>query len=85
MEGAIPQVASQYQLIGKQRAHWVLLSRRLLLIALVLVFMVAPRAQDQAGGDVQRIFYFHVSSAWNGFGAWLVTAVTGALYLKRET
>jgi heme exporter protein C len=53
-------------------------------VALVLVFLVAPRAQDEAGGNVQRIFYFHISSAWNGFGAWIVTAVAGALYLKRR-
>ncbi|HEY3342805.1 MAG TPA: cytochrome c biogenesis protein CcsA [Anaerolineae bacterium] len=54
------------------------------IVALVLVFLVAPRAQDEAGGNVQRIFYFHISSAWNGFGAWIVTAVAGAYYLKRR-
>jgi heme exporter protein C len=59
-------------------------SAAMLVVALVLVFLVAPRAQDAAGGDVQRIFYFHVSSAWNGFGAWFVTAIAGALYLKRR-
>ena len=53
-------------------------------LALVMVFLVAPRAQIEAGGNVQRIFYFHLSSAWNGFGAWIVTAVAGALYLKRR-
>jgi heme exporter protein C len=56
----------------------------MLAVALVIVFLVAPRAQDEAGGNVQRIFYFHLSSAWNGFGAWIVTAVAGALYLKRR-
>ncbi|HEY3288720.1 MAG TPA: cytochrome c biogenesis protein CcsA [Anaerolineae bacterium] len=56
----------------------------MLAIALFLVFLVAPRAQDEAGGNVQRIFYFHLSSALNGFGAWIVTAVAGALYLKRR-
>jgi heme exporter protein C len=53
-------------------------------VALVLVFLVAPRAQDAAGGNVQRIFYFHISSAWNGFGAWIITAIAGALYLKHR-
>ncbi len=53
-------------------------------VALVMVFAIAPRAQDAVGGDVQRIFYFHIASAWNGFGAWIVTAVAGALYLKRR-
>ncbi|MCL4505103.1 MAG: cytochrome c biogenesis protein [Chloroflexi bacterium] len=56
----------------------------MIVVALVMVFAIAPRAQDAAGGDVQRIFYFHIASAWNGFGAWIVTAVAGALYLKRR-
>ena len=43
-------------------------------VALALVFLVAPRAQDSAGGNAQRIFYFHLSSAWVGFGAWIVAA-----------
>jgi heme exporter protein C len=53
-------------------------------VGLMLAFVVAPRAQDAAGGDVQRIFYFHFASAINGFVAWIVTAVFGALYLKRR-
>jgi heme exporter protein C len=56
----------------------------MLAVGLVLVFAVAPRAQDAAGGDVQRIFYFHLSSAMTGFTAWIVTAVAGAIYLKRR-
>jgi heme exporter protein C len=59
-------------------------SAALFVVALVLVFLVAPRAQDEAGGDVQRIFYFHFASAMNGFAAWIVTAVAGGLYLKRR-
>lgn len=52
------------------------------IIALWMAFFVAPRAQTQSGGDVQRIFYFHVPSAWIGFGAWIVTAVYGFRYLR---
>lgn len=33
-------------------------------------------------GDVQRIFYFHVSSAWVGFFAFFVTFVAGIAYLR---
>ena len=51
-------------------------------IALVMVFFVAPRAQVEAGGDVQRIFYFHFSSAMLGFGSWIVTAIAGIQYLR---
>jgi heme exporter protein C len=54
----------------------------MLVVALVMVFIIAPRAQDEAGGEAQRIFYFHVSSAWIGFSAWLVTAFCGIRYLQ---
>ena len=54
----------------------------MLAIALILVFAVAPRAQVEAGGDVQRIFYFHLASALIGFGAGIVTAVAGIQYLR---
>jgi heme exporter protein C len=54
----------------------------LLLIALYLVFFFAPRAQDASGGQAQRIFYFHVSSAWVGFLAWFVAAYAAVRYLR---
>jgi len=54
----------------------------LLTVALLMVFVVAPRAQDASGGQAQRIFYFHVSAAWVAFGAWLVSAYAGVRYLR---
>jgi heme exporter protein C len=54
----------------------------LLVVALLMVFVVAPRAQDASGGQAQRIFYFHVSAAWIGFAAWLVSAYAGVRYLR---
>lgn len=54
----------------------------LYLVALFMVFFIAPRAQDQAGGQAQRIFYFHLASAWVGFAAWGVTAYASIRYLK---
>lgn len=54
----------------------------LLLVALVIVFTIAPSGDVRSGGEAQRIFYFHLSSAWVGFGAWLVTAYCGIRYLK---
>jgi heme exporter protein C len=54
----------------------------LIVIALGLVFFVAPRAQDASGGQAQRIFYFHVPSAWIGFGAWVVSAYASVRYLR---
>ena len=55
------------------------LSGLTMLTAIVMVFRYAPR--EATMGDVQRIFYFHVSSAWVGFLAFLITALGGLLYL----
>lgn len=49
------------------------------LIALWMVFYYAPR--EATMGDVQRIFYFHVASAWVGFFGFFVTFVAGIIYL----
>ncbi len=51
------------------------------LIALGMVFFYAPR--EATMGDVQRIFYFHVASAWVGFFGFFVTFLGGGLYLLR--
>ncbi len=52
-----------------------------ILTALGMVFLYAPR--EATMGDVQRIFYFHVSSAWIGFFAFFVTFLAGIMYLIR--
>jgi heme exporter protein C len=54
----------------------------MLAVALVIVFVIAPPGDVRSGGQAQRIFYFHFSSAMIGFGAWIVTAVCGICYLK---
>jgi heme exporter protein C len=46
-----------------------------------MVWIYAPR--EAVMGDVQRVFYFHVSAGWVGGVAFLVTAVTGGIYLAR--
>ncbi len=51
----------------------------LMLAAALLVFFYAPR--ERVMGEVQRIFYFHVSSAWVGFLAFFVTLCAGIAYL----
>jgi heme exporter protein C len=51
--------------------------------ALGMVFLYAPR--EATMGDVQRIFYFHVASAWVGFFAFFVTFVGGIAYLAQGT
>jgi heme exporter protein C len=51
-------------------------------VALFLVFLVAPR--EAVMGDVQRVFYFHVSAAWVGYLALLVAALASLRYLQRR-
>jgi heme exporter protein C len=52
----------------------------LLLTATGLVFLYAPI--EQVMGMVQKVFYFHVSTAWVGMLGFLVAAVAGGIYLK---
>lgn len=53
----------------------------LIIMALGMVFIYAPR--ELSMGDVQRIFYFHVASAWVGFFGFFVTFLAGVVYLVR--
>ena len=48
-----------------------IVSAVLILVSVGLVFFYAP--QELVMGQVQRIFYFHVASAWVGMLAFLVT------------
>jgi heme exporter protein C len=55
------------------------LSAAAIMTAQGLAFMYAPT--EVTMGHVQRIFYFHVSSAWVGFFAFFVTFVSSVIYL----
>lgn len=57
------------------------LTLALFLMALYLALVYAPR--EATMGDVQRVFYFHVSAAWVGALAFLVAAIAGGFYLAR--
>ena len=50
------------------------------LVALYLALVYAPT--EKTMGDVQRIFYFHVASAWVGMFAFLIVFISSILYLK---
>lgn len=52
-----------------------------LLIALLFIFFYAP--VERTMGNVQRLFYFHVGSAWVGAASFLLAFVAGVLYLRR--
>lgn len=51
-----------------------------MLAATYLVFIWVPN--EKIMGVVQKIFYFHVSSAWIGFFAFFVVFIAGIMYLK---
>lgn len=56
------------------------------LVAVALCFVhAAPPAQVEAGGLAQKIFYFHVSSAWVSFLAFMVAAGYGIAHLISES
>lgn len=57
-----------------------LASAAAVVIALALVFLWVP--PEQVMGDVQRIFYFHVASAWNAFLAFAVVFVASIAFLR---
>ncbi len=52
-----------------------------LIVAMGTIFFYAP--VEQTMGNVQRIFYFHVGSAWVGSVAFLVALIGGVLFLWR--
>jgi heme exporter protein C len=60
-----------------------LLSVLAFLTALGMVFLYAPR--EATMGEIQRIFYFHVSAAWVGFFGFFVTFAASILYLLTRT
>lgn len=53
-----------------------------LALALYMALFYAPR--EATMGDAQRIFYFHVPSAWVGFLAFFVVFVASILFLVRQ-
>jgi heme exporter protein C len=55
----------------------------LLVAAAIFLAFTVPTAQPETGGDVQRIFYFHVGIAWVAGLALFVAFVASILYLAR--
>lgn len=55
----------------------------LMLAAAAMIFLYAP--EDALQGQVQRIFYLHVSSAIAAFASFAVVLVGSVLYLWRES
>jgi heme exporter protein C len=53
----------------------------MLIIATGMVFFYAP--MEAVMGQVQRVFYFHVSAGWVGMLGFLVAAIAGIVYLVK--
>lgn len=51
-------------------------------VSILAIFHYAP--EEKVMGDVQRIFYYHVGSAWVGFFAFLIVFTASILYLYRK-
>ncbi len=54
----------------------------LLAAATYLALVYAP--EEQVMGEVQRVFYFHVATAWTGLLGFIAAGVAGVLYLVKR-
>ncbi len=63
----------------------VVVTTALLALLFFAAFLYAPEAQAAAGGAAQRIFYFHVPSAYALYLCGTVCCVASAAYLVRPT
>jgi heme exporter protein C len=54
----------------------------LLAIATYLALVFAPT--ERVMGEVQRVFYFHVATAWVGLLGFVAAGVTGIIYLRTQ-
>lgn len=79
---------SYWNFLASARVAWVargLLGVALLNIAIGFYMALWYAPQEKTMGDAQRIFYFHVPSAWIGFLAFFVVFIASILFLwKRE-
>ena len=59
-----------------------LIAAALMALTVVFVFFVAREAEPAMGGNLQRIFYFHVPSAWIAYLAFAITFIGSIAYLR---
>ena len=59
------------------------LAALMIMLGVIFALGIAPTSNRLAGGDVQRIFYFHVGIAWIAGLALFVTFIASILYLWR--
>jgi heme exporter protein C len=51
-------------------------------LALAFIFFVAREADQAMGGQLQRIFYFHVPAAWIAYLAFAIVFIASIAYLR---
>lgn len=51
-------------------------------LSILAIFQYAP--EERVMGNVQRIFYYHVASAWVGFFAFFIVFIASILYLRKK-
>jgi heme exporter protein C len=56
-----------------------------IMLSLFLVFFVAREADPAMGGQLQRIFYFHVPAAWIAYLAFTIVFIASVAYLRTES
>jgi heme exporter protein C len=66
----------------KIRLVFILISAFLILSGILLAMIIVPPHATM--GDVQRIFYFHVASAWIAYVAFGVTFITSLVYMRTK-
>ena len=54
----------------------------LFVVAVVMVFFFTPL--ERTMGQVQKVFYFHVATAWVGMLGFMVAAIVGIIYLMKN-
>ena len=54
----------------------------LLVAATLMVFLYPPT--EQVMGEVQRVFYFHVATAWVGMLGFMAAGLAGIAYLRTK-
>lgn len=67
---------------GRNSSILIVAAAVLLSLGLYMALIAAPT--ERTMGVVQRIFYFHVSSAWTAFVAFFLNTIGSVLYLMRR-
>lgn len=74
------QPRGDMRLIALAGAAWTAVA-----VSLCLIFFVAREADPAMGGQLQRIFYFHVPAAWIAYLAFAIVFICSIAYLRTRS